>query len=108
MFKKKEAARVREYRLKKKISEQLQVSIAPSTSETTPTTSSACSTKQVLCQSLHKTERSLPSSPQKKAKVIGTLPKIFNLSIAVHNKSGRKKNKLSEEEEEWIGNFLER
>ena len=32
----------------------------------------------------------------------------FNLCIAVHNKSGRKKNELSEEEEELIENFLER
>ena len=38
----------------------------------------------------------------------GTLAKKFNLSIAVHNKAGRKENKLSEDEEEWIDNFLER
>ena len=32
----------------------------------------------------------------------------FNLCKAVHNKSGRKKNELSEEEEELIENSLER
>ena len=53
----------------------LQVSTAISTSEATPTTSSAFSTKQILSQSVHKSERSLPSSPQKKADAIGTLPK---------------------------------
>ena len=79
-----------------------------STSETTSTTSSVFSTKQILGQSVHKTERSLLSSPRKKAEVIGTLVKKFDLRIAVHNKSGRKKNELSEEEKEWIENFLER
>ena len=74
----------------------------------TPTTSSVFSTKQILSRSVHKTERSLLSSPRKKAEVIGTLAKKFNLRVAVHNKSGRKKNELSEEKEEWIENFLER
>ena len=61
-----------------------------------------------MSRSFHKTERSLPSSPQKKVEGIGTLSKKFNLRITVHNKSGKKQNKLSEEEEEWIQNFLER
>ena len=71
-----------------------------STSEATPTTSSAFSTKQILSRSVHEIERSFPSSQQKEAEVIGTLAKKFNLRIAVHNKSGRKKNELSEQEEE--------
>ena len=54
------------------------------------------------------TERSLPSSLRKKAEVIGTLAKKISLHKAVHNKSGRKKSELSEIEEEWIENFLER
>ena len=41
VFEKKEAAHVTEYRFKKKMTEQLQVSTATSTSETTPTMSSA-------------------------------------------------------------------
>ena len=39
--------------------------------------------------------------------MIGTLVKKFNLRITVHNKSGRKKNELSEEEGEWIESFLD-
>ena len=74
------------------MSEQLQVSTATSTSEITLTTSFVFSTKQILSRSVHKTERSFPSSPRKKVKVIGTPAKKFNLRIAVHNKSGRKKN----------------
>ena len=70
--------------------------------------SSAFSTKQILSRSVYKTERSLPSRPRKKTEVTGILIKKLNLCIAVHNQSGRKKNKLSEEEEEWIENFLER
>ena len=58
-----------------------------------------------MSRSVHKTERPLPSSPRKKAEVIGTLAKKLNLRIAVHKKSGRKKN---DEEEEWTDNFLER
>ena len=45
---------------------------------------------------------------EKTAEVIGTLPKKFNLHIAVNNKSGRKKNKLSKKEKGWTENFLER
>ena len=71
--------------------EQLQVITATSTSETTPITSSAFSPKQILSRNVHKTERSLPSSSRKKAKVIGTLAKKFNLNVAVDNKSVRKK-----------------
>ena len=37
-----------------------------------------------------------------------TLAKKFKLRITVHNKSGRKKIELNEEEETWIENFLER
>ena len=69
---------------------------------------SAFSTKQIFGRGVHKTKRSLPFSPRKKAEVIETLAKKFNLRIAGHNKSGRKKNELSEEKEEWIENFLER
>ena len=39
--------------------------------------------------------------------VFETLSKKFILRIAVHNKSGRKKNELREEVEEWIENFLD-
>ena len=53
----------------------------------------------------HKTKRSLSSSPRKKAEVIGTLAKKFNLRIAVHNKSGRKKNELSEEKKNGLRTF---
>ena len=61
-----------------------------------------------MSRSVHKTERSLPSSPQKKVEGIGTLSKKLNLRITVHNRSEKNPNKLSEEEEEWIQNFLER
>ena len=75
IIKKSEAVHVREYRLEKKISGQLQVSPATSTSEATGATSSTFSTKQILSRSVHKTEISLPSSKRKKDEVIGTLTK---------------------------------
>ena len=61
-----------------------------------------------MSRSVHKTERLLPSCLRKKAEVTGTLAKKINLQIAVHSKSGTKKNELCEEKEEWIKNFLER
>ena len=65
-------------------------------------------TKPIMSQIFSRLKRSLPSSSRKKNFVIRTLAKKFNLRIAVHNKSGRKKNELSEEEEEWIDDFVER
>ena len=54
-----------------------------------------------MSRRVHKTERSLPSSPRKKL-----FPKksIFVLYIT----SQEKKNELSEEEKEWSDNFPER
>ena len=67
VFKKKEVARVKGHSLKK-MSERLQVTSAASTSETTPTTSSAFLTKQILNRSVRKTERSLQSSPREEGR----------------------------------------
>ena len=48
-------------------------------------------------------------SPRKKVKVIGSIDNKFKLRIAVaKSKAGRKKNKLSQEEREWLENFLEK
>ena len=74
----------------------LQVRLLTSTSATRPTTSSTFSTVQILSRIVHKTEKSLLSNLEKKIEVTGTLAKKFNLRITVHNKSGRKKNKLNE------------
>ena len=71
VFKKKEPAHIKEYRFSVL---QLQVSTATPTSETTRVKSSVFSTKQSLSRRFHKTERSLPSSPQKKNEMTGTLP----------------------------------
>ena len=74
----------------------LQVRLLTSTSATRPTTSSTFSTIQILSRIVHKTEKSLLSNLEKKIEVTGTLAKKFNLRITVHNKPGRKKNKLNE------------
>ena len=82
------------------ISEQLQVSNATSTSETLPPKSSAFSTQQILSQSVHETEKSLPSSQQKKAEMLGRGGSIYvQLYITIQeekgmNKLNRKKNGL--------------
>ena len=87
------------------MSEQLQLSTETSTAQTTLTTSSAFSTKQILSQIIRMTKNSLPSSPPKKVEVIGTLAKSIQVQLYI---TRRKKNKLCEKEEEWIQNFLER
>ena len=109
-FKKKEAARIKEYRLKKKkLAGQFACDSQKETEEERPSTSSSFSSKQVLNRSIKKAERSLPLSPRKEVEVIGSLAKKFRLSIAVaKNKTGRKKNELSQEEREPLENFLER
>ena len=98
MFKKKETTHFREYRLKKDVraitGQHNNVILRKKTNQ-----SSLFSAKQILSRNVQKTEGSLPSSPRKKAEVTETLAKKSNLRIAVHNKSGRKKNKVSEEEE---------
>ena len=80
------------------MSKQLWVSTAMSTSKTIPITSSVFSTKQKLNRSINKTEKSLPSSTQRKAEVIGNFARKFNLRVAVQNKQGKRNNESSQEE----------
>ena len=95
--------------MKKKLAGQFACDSQKETEEERPSTSSSFSSKQVLNRSIKKAERSLPLSPRKEAEVIGSLAKKFKLSIAVaKNKTGRKKNELSQEEREPLENFLER
>ena len=95
-FRKKEAARIKEYRSKKKLAEQFACDSQKETEEKRPSTSSSFSSKQILIRSIKNAERSLPVSPRKKVEVIGSLAKKFKLRIAVaKNKTGSKKNKLS-------------
>ena len=90
VFKKKEAACVREYRLKRKMSEQLQVSIFNRTNFEWK-----CSQNwKITPIQFAKEDRRDRNSCQ-------------NIQ-SVHNKLGRKKNELIGEEEEWSENFLER
>ena len=102
MFKKKEAACVGEYRFKKRCqsitSQTWNVNLSNNTNHVF----------NIFNKSVHKTEKSLLSNLEKKIEVTGTLVKKFKLRITVHNKSGRKKIELNEEEETWIENFLER
>ena len=57
-------------------------------------------------ESSNRTEKSPPSSPQKKAEVVRTLPRKFDLRIAA--KISIKKKESSKEEEEWNDKFLEK
>ena len=86
---KKEAARIKQYRLKKKLAEQFALE-----TQERPSTLSSFSSKQILNRSIKKAERSLPLNPRKEVEVIGSLAKKFKL------KKQSKKNELSQEERE--------
>jgi len=70
--------------------------------------SSAFSTKQSRYRSLRKAEEGLPKSPNKKMEVIGSLAKKYQMRIALSKKKGRKCEDLSEEQVEWLREYLER
>ena len=69
---------------------------------------SAFSTKQSRARSLKRAEDGLPSSPNKKMEVIGSLAKKYKVRIALCKKRGRKYEDLSEEKVNWLKNYLER
>ena len=79
--------------------------------EATPSTSSSsegfaqCSTHM---RSVRKAVKALPKSPRKQKAVVTSLAKKFNLRILPQNRSGRKKQDLSEEEESWLRKFFGR
>ena len=81
-----------------------------SSSSPKPSTSnqSAFSSKQSFCRSISRAEKHLPNSPHKKTEVISNLAKKYNLKIQLKNNRGRKPKVLSEEQEKWIIDFLER
>lgn len=106
-FKKKEAARVKEYRWKKRFRAQLQHNVSTKATEQSTSCTSSFTTKQVFTWSVHKTERSLPFNPLKKVEVIESLAKNLKLKINLENKAGRRKKEISEEEEGWIEELLE-
>ena len=84
---KKEAARIKQYRLKKKLSEQFALE-----TQERPSTLSPFSSKQILNRSIKKAERSLPLNPRKEVEVIGSLAKKFKLRIAVAKNKARRTN----------------
>ena len=97
--KKKNRERMRLYREKKR-DEKENINVADE--------ESAFSTKQSRARSLKRAEDGLPSSPNKKMEVIGSLAKKYKMRIALCRKRGRKYEDLSEEEVKWLKNYLER
>ena len=106
--KKIDAALLKECRLKKKLTAELQPNFSTAATELSTSSSSSFTTKQVLSRSVHKAGRSLPISPRKKFEVIESLAKKFKLRINLENKTGRRKKEISEEEDKWIEEFLQR
>ena len=82
-FKKKEAVRVKEYRLKKTLTAQLQHNV--STTAFNNQHLVHLHLRPSLSRSFHKAKRSLPFSPRKKIEVIQSLAKKFKLRINLEN-----------------------
>ena len=64
--------------------------------------------KQSFCRSISRAEKNLPNSPRKKTAVIGNLARKYNLKIELKETRGRKAKVLTEEQEEWLIDYLER
>ena len=79
-------------------------------SENTPTqvNESDFHSKQSLHRSLKQAEKYLPNSPRKKNEVLDNLASKYNLRIKLKNKRGPKKQYLSENQEYWLLEMLER
>ena len=106
--------RSREYRKRKK-AESSQANQTPSTSsqDTSSATSSQASesafgSKQSFCRSISRAGKYLPNSPRKKTEVIGNLAKKYNLRIQLKENRGCKAKILSQEQERWLVDYLER
>ena len=71
--------------------------------------SSSSSNEQSKFQSLSKAEKALPSSPNKRAEVVGALAKKYKLKInLLPQKPGPKAQVLKKEKIDWLTEFLDR
>ena len=68
--------------------------------------STSFSNSVIKSRSVKKAEKSLPQSTRRKKEVIKSLASKFNAKIQLEQKAGRKKNRLSEKENQWVINFL--
>ena len=103
-FKKKEASRIKEYLLKKKLAEQFACDSQKETEEERPSTSSSFSSKQILNRSIKKTERSLPLSPRKKSRS----HRQPCQEIQIKDNNGRKQSRKEDERIESGGKRVAR
>lgn len=104
--KKKDRERKRLSKLKKS---QATPSSATSALEATEAASSSpFSNSAVKSRTVKRVEKCRPQSPRRKTEVIKSLASKFNVKVKFGEKSGRKKNLLSEEEQQWVLNFLDR
>ena len=70
--------------------------------------STSFSNSAVKSRIIKKVEKSLPKSPRRKKKVIKSLASKFNVKVKLTQKVGRKKNELTEQENQWLVEFLNR
>ena len=57
---------------------------------------------------MSRAEKGLPTSPNKRKEIIGTLAKKYQMRIVLKEKRGRKHRDLNEDQEHWLVEFLER
>ena len=103
LIKKEERERKQLFRLKKKlgpVNQSFAILESPAAANnnatnTTPLTS--FSTKQARARSISRAGKALPKSPRKKAEVLGSLAKKYQLRIVMNKKRGLKAKELTDE-----------
>ena len=66
------------------------------------------SNSAIKSRTIKRVEKALPQSPRRKSEVIKTLASKFNVKVKFCEKVGRKNNVLSDLEQQWVEEFLNR
>lgn len=66
------------------------------------------SNSAIKSRTIKRVEKVLPRSPRRKSEVIKTFASKFNVKVKLGEKVGRKKNNLSDQEQQWVKEFLNR
>ena len=91
-----------------KITSKIQVTATPDQAASTSSPHTPFSNSAIKSRTIKRVEKSLPQSPRRKSEVIKSLVSKFNVKIQFGQKTGRKKKVLSENEQQWVKDFLDR
>ena len=104
--KKKDRERKRLAKLRSKI--QVNQAAASEQAASTSSPNPLFSSSSIKSRTVKRVEKFLPQSSRRKSEVIKSLASKFNVKVKFCKKTGRKKKVLSEEEQQWVKDFLDR